>query len=233
MCLGTWGLHSNIGWCLSSRWRESQSRLGKERAACCTVSSLFSVSVINNVCVTPLMVSLFVCVCVCALHSRDELCGRGWGSVDPVAFHSVCSRPHHAPLCPSHTHRGTFIQSTMLTDWARRPGGGRWGTKALGGVTELGKNWIKCVCVFVSSEELYGVVLSLGCPGYMCWVEGYSKQWPHPHPFSLSPMWETWAAVAMCHVLHILSLSASSENTLSVYVGFVQTAVCLSPLDNM
>ncbi len=84
-------------------------------------------------------------MCAPTLRRRGgELCGEVCGSrglgTQSVPGHAM----HHSAL---HTHRATFIQSTMLTDRGRRVGGGRWGTKALGGVTELGKNWRKCVCV--------------------------------------------------------------------------------------
>lgn len=126
----------------------------------------------------------------------------------------------------------------MLTDRGRRVGVGRWGTKALGGVTEFVKNCRKSVCVKVHWE----VSSFFGRPGYMCWFEGYSKHTVTP---SLSPcvrpdqqpglcadcsVWvlRLWMlAVAMCHVLCILSLFVSSINTPSVHVGFIQLAVCL------
>lgn len=87
----------------------------------------------------------------------------------PWPWHSLCPRPHHAPL----THRGTFIQSTMLTDCGRGGGGwggvagGRWVTKASGGVTELrgGTGKSVYVCVLVTRRVPLSVSVLLWSPG--------------------------------------------------------------------
>lgn len=50
----------------------------------------------------------------------------------PWPWHWVCPSPHHAPPGLSHTHtRGTFFQSTMLTDWGWRAGAGIQGHKGI------------------------------------------------------------------------------------------------------
>lgn len=132
----------------------------------------------------------------------------------------------------------------MLTDWARRAGGG---TKALGGVTELGKNWIKRVCVHVmwrgplsgfvllwSSwlHVLLGVILSTKCPPPISTPSLFLPCEKTEQQPVLCADYSPWVlclwmlARAMCCVVHIKSVS--SVNTLSVYGGFMQAvSVCL------
>lgn len=226
MCVyaGTRGLHHNTGRCLSSRWGTGESRPRKEGTASCTASFfwfLYQLLIISI---------LFVHACVCVLEFRDGLCG---GSVCPVALQSGCPRPHHAPLCPSHTQRHFYPEHNA--DWlSEGVGGYRWGTKALGWVTELGKIRIKRVCschpnwsfkwfcpslvVVVTCAELR-VILSTHWPPPSLFLPcGRTEQQPAlcaDCSLWVSCLW--MLAIAMCHVLRILSLSVFSVNSSGIY----------------
>lgn len=178
--------------------------------------------------------------CVCALHCFARMsCVEG-----PVALALCLSQATPCTTLPfTHTEALSSRAQYWLTDRRRRVGGvGRWGTKAFGWSNRVGEKLEKvCVCV-------HWVVWSFfGRPGYMCWVEGYSKHTVTPRP-PLPPslflscvragqqpvlcadcsVWvlRLWMlAVAMRHVLRILSLFVSSINTLSVYVRFMHAVV--------
>lgn len=114
-----------------------------------------------------IFVIVFVCVCICAAQQGWvvwRVCRSRCLGTQSVPGHTM----HHSAL---HTHRDTFIQSTMLTDWKRRGGVGRWGTKAFGWSKRAGEKFKK-VCVRVIWKEIewfhpFSVVL---VASVVCWL---------------------------------------------------------------
>lgn len=180
---------------------------------------------------------LFFDLCVCEGMS---CCVDG-----PVALALSLSQATPCTTLPF-THTERHFHPEHNADWPGDEGGrGQMGHKGVGWSNRVEEKLEKVCVLFVSSEEVHWVVSSFfGRPGYMCRVEGYSKHTVTPLSLPLSPVCEqqpvlcaadcsVWVlrlwmlAMAMCHVLRILSLFVSSVNTLSVYVGFKQTAACL------
>lgn len=166
--------------------------------------------------------------------------------VGGFGLQSVPGHTMYSPALHTQTHRDTFIRSTMLTGCRR---GGR-------GEAAERTDESACVFVS-SEEIHWAAGSVLGRPGYICPVKGYSEQTVTPSlspplapppspPFSpffpsvsseqqpvlCSDCW-VWVlclwmlALAVCHVLLILSPSVSSVNLLSAEKGFIWTHVCL------
>lgn len=128
---------------------------------------------------------------------------------------------HHSAL---QTHRGTFIQSTMPTEWGWE--GAATGYKGVGWSNRNGgKNWKNCVRV-IRRGLMWGFV-----PLWSSWlhVQGWRLFWAPNDPFFLPPFYCFLPCVRVEQrpVLYLLSMILASVNA---GCGHVSCAVHIKPV---
>lgn len=156
----------------------------------------------------------FVCV-------GRRVCVSAMGLWVPGLWHSVCSRPHHVPLCSaSHTEALSFRAQCRLTEGSRREGAAgaqrAWGERnRIGWKLQHSIIWKK---FFVFETLTWAASIPSFSPLPCVRSEQQSALYADSSAWVVC-LW--MLAATMCHVLCILSQSVSCVNTRSVYVGFI------------